>query len=74
MPNTFACREELFPTAVAERLLVNVCLAFFWVVLHHQVYSVHHWSYLRSTYAPSVTRILLYTTALPLHSQLAVDL
>ncbi len=24
MPNTFACREELFPTAVAERLLVNV--------------------------------------------------
>ncbi len=24
MPNTFAGREELFPTAVAERLLVNV--------------------------------------------------
>ncbi len=24
MPNTFACSEELFPTAVAERLLVNV--------------------------------------------------
>ncbi len=24
MPNTFACREELFPTAVAERLQVNV--------------------------------------------------
>ncbi len=24
MPNTFACRDELFPTAVAERLLVNV--------------------------------------------------
>ncbi len=24
VPNTFACRKELFPTAVAERLLVNV--------------------------------------------------
>ncbi len=24
VPNTFACREELFPTAVAEPLLVNV--------------------------------------------------
>ncbi len=24
VPNTLACREELFPTAVAERLLVNV--------------------------------------------------
>ncbi len=24
MPNTFVCREELFPTVVAERLLVNV--------------------------------------------------
>ncbi len=24
MPNTLACREELFPTTVAELLLVNV--------------------------------------------------